>query len=153
MKPPLKQETRYCTAADGTSIAYATIGEGPPLVRAAHWMTHLEFDWNSPIWRHVLEDLAAGQQLIRYDERGNGLSDRDVAEMTFESWVLDLEAVVDAAGVKRFALLGISQGGAVAIEYSIRHPERVSHLILYGAYALGAYTRTPPRRTSSDAKP
>ena len=143
MKPPLKQETRYCTAAAGTSIAYATIGKGPPLVRAAHWMTHLEFDWNSPIYKHVLEDLAAGQQLIRYDERGNGLSDRDVAEMTFESWVLDLEAVVDAAGVERFGLLGISQGGAVAIEYSIRHPERVSHLILYGAYALGAYTRNP----------
>ncbi|KKK52877.1 hypothetical protein LCGC14_3100480, partial [marine sediment metagenome] len=120
---------------DGTRIAYATAGQGPPLVKAANWLNHLEFDWQSPIWGHLLRGLAEDRQLVRYDERGTGLSDHDVENMSFESWVADLGAVVDAAGLERFALLGISQGGPVAVAYAVQNPERVSHLILYGTYA------------------
>src|SRR4249919_78286 len=111
-------------------------------------MTHLEFDLESPIWRHLYRELAKGHTLIRYDARGNGLSDRTVDEISFDAFVSDLEAVVDAAGLTRFALLGISQGGAVSIAYAVRHPERVSHLILYGGYALGwnRRSRTPAQK-------
>ena len=133
----MKQEIRFCKTNDGVRIAYAACGEGPPIIKASNWLTHLEFEWDSPIWRHWIRELSAHHRLIRYDERGNGLSDWDVEDISFESWVRDLEAVVDAAGVERFALLGISRGGSVAIEYAVRHPERVSHLILYGAYAQG----------------
>jgi class 3 adenylate cyclase len=107
-------------------------------VKAANWLSHLEFDWQSPIWRHWVEGLARNHLLVRYDERGCGLSEWDVEDFSFEAWVRDLEAVVDAAGLERFPLLGISQGGPVAIAYTVRHPERVSHLILYGTFALGA---------------
>ena len=100
-------------------------------------MTHLEFDFESPIWRHLYRELSRDHTLIRYDARGNGLSDRDVENVTFETFVGDLETVVDAAGLDRFALLGISQGCAVSIAYAVRHPERVTHLILFGGYALG----------------
>ena len=140
----MEQEIHFSTAPDGVRIAYATVGEGPPLVKAANWLNHLEFDWRSPVWRHVLEELARDHLLVRYDERGNGLSDWAVEDLSFESFVLDLESVVDAVGLSRFALLGISQGGAVAIAYAVRHPERVSHLILYGAYALGWAKRGAP---------
>ncbi|HSJ63585.1 MAG TPA: alpha/beta fold hydrolase [Gemmatimonadaceae bacterium] len=132
-----QQEIRFCTSADGARIAFATVGEGPPLVKAANWLSHLEFDWNSPVWRHWLRELSRCNTLIRYDERGCGLSDRDVEDFTLDAWVRDLEAVVDALGLERFPLLGISQGGPIAIAYAIRHPERVSHLILYGSYARG----------------
>jgi class 3 adenylate cyclase/pimeloyl-ACP methyl ester carboxylesterase len=141
--PPLPSEQdeeqviRFCRSADGVQIAYSCIGSGPPLVKTGNWMTHLEKDLESPIWRHLYRDLAAKHTLIRYDARGNGLSDWDVDEISFEAFVRDLEAVVDAAGVERFALLGISQGCAVSIAYATRHPERVSHLVLYGGYALG----------------
>ncbi len=131
----MEQQIRFCTSADGTRIAYATAGQGLPLVKAANWLNHLEFDWQSPIWGHLLRGLAEDRQLVRYDERGTGLSDRDVENMSFESWVADLGAVVDAAGLDRFALLGISQGGPVAIAYAVQNPERVSQLILYGTYA------------------
>lgn len=133
----LAQEIRFCTAADGVRIAYATMGQGPPLVKAANWLNHLEFDLKSPVWRHWLAGLSATHRLVRYDERGCGLSDWDVPEFSLEHWVQDLEAVVEASGVHRFPLLGISQGGPVAITYATRHPERVSHLILYGIYARG----------------
>lgn len=133
----MEQEIRFCKTNDGVRIAYAACGEGPPLVKASNWLTHLEFEWDSPIWHHWIRELTAHHRLIRYDERGDGLSDWDVEDISFESWVRDLEAVVDAAGVERFCLLGISRGGPVAIEYAVRHPERVSHLILYGAYAQG----------------
>jgi pimeloyl-ACP methyl ester carboxylesterase len=113
------------------------IGQGPPLMKTGNWMTHLEFDLESPIWRHLYRELAKDHTLVRYDARGNGLSDRTVDEISFDAYVSDLEAVVDAAGMTRFALLGISQGCAVSIAYAVRHPERVSHLILYGGYALG----------------
>ena len=132
-----RQKIQFCTAKDGTRIAYATLGEGKPIVKAANWLSHLEHDWDSPIWSPLFRELAVHHQFVRYDERGNGLSDWDVADLSFESFVTDLETVVDASGTEKFALLGISQGAAVSIEYAIRHPERVSHLILFGGYAAG----------------
>jgi serine/threonine protein kinase/pimeloyl-ACP methyl ester carboxylesterase len=140
----MDQQIHFCTTEDGVRIAYATVGEGPPLVKAANWLSHLEFDWRSPVWRHLLAEFARDHTLIRYDERGNGLSDWNVADLSFEAWVKDLESVVEAAGVDRFPLLGISQGGAVAIAYAVRHPEKVSQLILYGAYARGWAAREQP---------
>ena len=139
----LNQEVHICTASDGVRIAYALAGQGPPLVKAANWLNHLEYDWQSPIWSHLLHEFAARHQLIRYDERGNGLSDWDVQDISFEAFVRDLESVVDAAKLERFALLGISQGCAVSIVYAIRHPERVSHLVLYGGFARGRTKRDP----------
>lgn len=134
-----RQEIRFCRAHDGVRIAYAKSGNlgAPPLVKPANWLTHLELDWNSPVWRHWLAEGGRNHALIRYDERGCGLSDHDAAEMSFESWIGDLEAVVDAEGLERFSLLGISQGCAVAIAYAVRHPERVEKLVLYGGYAVG----------------
>jgi pimeloyl-ACP methyl ester carboxylesterase len=132
-----EQEIHFCQTADGVQLAYARIGQGPPLVKTGHWMTHIEFDLESPIWRHLYRELSRDHSFIRYDARGNGLSDRDIPDLTFEKFVDDLEAVVDAAGVDRFDLLGISQGCAVSITYAVRHPERVSHLVLLGGYAVG----------------
>ncbi len=131
------QEIRFCTSSDGVSIAYATVGKGSQLVKAANWLNHLEYDWQSPVWRHVFTELSRDHQLVRYDERGNGLSDWEVDELSLDAFVRDLEAVVEAAEVERFALFGMSQGCAVSIAYAVRHPERVSQLILYGGYALG----------------
>ena len=142
-QPTLNQEVHFCTASDGVRIAYALAGQGPPLVKAANWLNHLEYDWQSPIWSHLLHEFAARHQLIRYDERGNGLSDWDVPDISFEAFIRDLESVVDAARLKRFALLGISQGCAVSIVYAIRHPERVTHLVLYGGFARGRTRRDP----------
>ena len=122
-------------------LAYASVGSGPPLVKAANWLSHIEFDWTSPIWRHWIERLSQGHTLLRYDTRGCGLSDRAPAEISLEAWVRDLEAVVDAANLERFPLLGISQGGAIAASYAVRHPERVSHLVLYGAFPRGRLNR------------
>jgi DNA-binding winged helix-turn-helix (wHTH) protein/pimeloyl-ACP methyl ester carboxylesterase len=132
-----RQEIRYCTTSDGIRLAYATTGSGPPLVKASNWLTHLDFEWESPIWRHWYSALSQHHRLVRYDERGNGMSQRDVTDVNFDTWVRDLETVVDAAGLDRFPLLGISRGGAIAIAYAVRHPERVSHLVLYGAFARG----------------
>jgi pimeloyl-ACP methyl ester carboxylesterase/tRNA A-37 threonylcarbamoyl transferase component Bud32 len=140
----MEQQIKFCTTDDGVRIAYATVGTGPPLVKAANWLSHLEYDWDSPIWRHLLAEAARDHTFIRYDERGNGLSDWNVANLSFEAFVEDLESVVEAAGVDRFPLLGISQGGAVAIAYAVRYPEKVSHLILYGAYARGWAKRASP---------
>lgn len=133
----MKQTIRFTRSADGVRLAYAESGSGPPLVKAANWLSHLEFDWQSPVWRHWFEFLSRHNRLIRYDARGCGLSDWEVADMSLAAQVADLEAVVDAARAERFALLGISQGGAIATEYTLRHPERVSHLVLYGAFAQG----------------
>jgi len=132
-----RQTVRFCETSDGVHIAYASVGQGPPLVKAPNWLTHLEYEWQNPVWRHWWEELARDYEVIRFDQRGSGLSDRDVSNFSFESWVTDLEAVVEAAGLDRFALLGISQGGAVAIEYAVRHPDKVTHLILCGAYTRG----------------
>ena len=135
------RQIKFCTSFDGVRIAYASAGAGPPIIKAAHWLTHLQFDWPSPVWRHWLTELSANRLLVRYDERGCGLSDRDVTDLSFESWVRDLEAVADATGLDRFALFGMSQGGAVAVAYAARHPDRVTHLVLCGAYARGRYLR------------
>jgi DNA-binding SARP family transcriptional activator/pimeloyl-ACP methyl ester carboxylesterase len=137
----LEQRIRFCRTSDGVTLAYATSGAGPPLVKVANWMTHVDYDWHSPVWRHWLLELSRRHELTRYDERGCGLSDRDVPDHSFEDWVSDLETVVDAAGLDRFQLLGISQGGAVAVAFAARHPERVSHLVIYGSYAQGRVTR------------
>jgi class 3 adenylate cyclase/pimeloyl-ACP methyl ester carboxylesterase len=142
----LPQEIKYCRAPDGVRLAYAIAGSGPPLVKTANWMNHLEYDWESPIWRHVCLGLAREHTLIRYDARGNGMSDWDVDELSLDAWVSDLETVVDAAGVERFPLLGISQGCAVSVAYAVRHPERVSHLVLYGGFALGGKKRAPAEK-------
>jgi pimeloyl-ACP methyl ester carboxylesterase len=139
--PGLEQEIRFCTARDGVRIAYAVVGRGPPLVKAANWLSHVEFDWDSPMWRHWWAGLARHHRLIRYDERGCGLSDWDAQDMSLDAWVGDLEAVVDAAALDRFALLGVSQGGAIAIAYAVRHPEKVTHLVLHGAYSRGRKLR------------
>jgi pimeloyl-ACP methyl ester carboxylesterase/DNA-binding CsgD family transcriptional regulator len=138
------QQIRFCTAADGVRLAYATVGKGPPLVRAAHWMTHLELDWESPVWRSWLTELARYNTLVRYDQRGCGLSDREVDEISFAAWLSDLETVVDAAGLARFALLGASQSASLAIAYAARHPHRVSHLVIYGGFARGRLKRGSP---------
>mgnify|MGYP001375402824 CR=1 FL=1 len=122
----MEQQLGFTAAPDGVSICYATVGEGPPLVKAHNWLSHLEYDWRSPVWRHWWEALAQNHRLVRFDQRGNGLSDWNVEDLSFDARVSDLETVVDALGLEQFALLGISQEGAAAADYSIRHPERVS---------------------------
>jgi pimeloyl-ACP methyl ester carboxylesterase len=141
---PSRQEIRFCVTNDNVRLAYATVGSGHPLVKVANCFNHLDFEWESPIWRHWVRELAQGHSILRYDGRGNGLSQWDVEDVSFESWVHDLEAVVDAAGLEKFALMGHSQGGAVAIAYAVRHPERVSHLILCGSYSRGTNYRDRP---------
>ncbi len=118
-------------------LAYATIGDGPALVKAANWLSHLDYDWGSPVWRHWWRELSQRFRFVRYDDRGCGLSDRVLEGYDLDTWVRDLETVVDAAGLERFALLGVSRGGPVAITYAARHPERVTHLVLYGTFLLG----------------
>ena len=146
-----EQEIRFCTASDGVGIAYTTVGEGPPMVKAANWLNHLEFDWQSPIWRHVFTELSRDHQLVRYDERGNGLSDWEVDDISFDAFLRDLETVVDAVGLERFSLLGISQGCPVCIAYAVRHPERVSRLVLYGGYAAGWAKRSQQDKERGNA--
>ena len=131
------QDIRFCASSDGVGIAYATVGRGPPLVKAANWLSHLEFDWESPVWRHWFSTLSRDRALLRYDQRGCGLSDRNAENLSFDAFIEDLAAVVDAAGLDRFPLLGISQGGSIAIAYAVRYPQRVTHLVLYGAYTMG----------------
>jgi class 3 adenylate cyclase/pimeloyl-ACP methyl ester carboxylesterase len=132
-----QQEIHFCKSNDDVQLAYSKTGRGRPLVKTGNWMTHLEFDLESPIWRHLYSELSRDHTLIRYDARGMGLSDRDVPDVSFDRFVDDLETVVDAAGIDRFALLGVSQGCAVSIGYAVRHPHRVSHLVLFGGYAVG----------------
>jgi pimeloyl-ACP methyl ester carboxylesterase/DNA-binding CsgD family transcriptional regulator len=133
----MRTHARFCKSGDGVRLAYAVTGDGPPLVRAPHWFTHLEHDWTNPAMRPWVEDFSRGYRLVRFDQRGTGLSDREVPEISFEAHVRDLESVVDSAGLERFALLGLSQGAAFAIAYAARHPERVSHLVLYGGFVRG----------------
>lgn len=145
--PRAFQHVRFCRSFDGTRIAYAGTGEGVPVVKAPHWLTHLEHEWNSPVWKPWIDAFSAQCRFVRMDQRGSGLSDRDVQDISLEAWVRDLECVVDALELERFALFGHSQGSAIALEYAKRHPARVSHLILLGAYARGWNKRgLPPRR-------
>lgn len=138
----LKQQIRMCTAHDGVRLAYSCIGNGPPLVKVGNWLTHLEFDLKSPVWGYLIEALAQDHQLWRYDQRGTGLSDWNVGRFSFEDQVADLERVVDAAGLRRVPLLCISQGAPVGITFAVRHPDRVSHLVLHGGYVRGRHKRS-----------
>src|SRR4029453_10333193 len=138
--PP--QEVRHCTASDGTRLAFSVTGDGPPLVKTANWLNHIEHDWDSPLWRHWIEEFTRGRSLVRYDERGNGLSDWDTPELSFEAFVDDLESVVDCLGLENFDLLAISQGAAVAVAYAVRHPERVRRLLICNGYAAGWMVRS-----------
>jgi class 3 adenylate cyclase/pimeloyl-ACP methyl ester carboxylesterase len=130
----MEQQIRFCTTPDGVRIAYATVGDGNPLVAVSAFFGHLEFEWNDPDTRAFWEALAAGRLLVRYDKRGTGLSDWNAKDFSIEARVRDLESVIDAVGVGRFDLLGISEGGATSMIYAARHPDRVNRLILYGAY-------------------
>ena len=139
--PAPRQKISFCRTHDGINIAWSISGSGYPLIKAANWMSHLEYDYDSPIWRHWWTGLSRRYELIRYDERGCGLSDWDVPDFSFQAWLDDFDAVVEATGKERFALLGISQGASVAIDYAVRHPERVSHLVLYGGFVQGRFRR------------
>jgi pimeloyl-ACP methyl ester carboxylesterase/DNA-binding CsgD family transcriptional regulator len=152
----MKQRIQFCTSRDGVRIAFATAGRGPPLVRVNNWFTHLDFDWGSSLWRHWFEAFTDGRTLIRYDPRGSGLSDRDASDFSLDAWVADLEAVVDAAGLRRFPLMGLCQGGLIAIAYAVRHPDRVSRLVLYCSYPHGAFVEgvdeTPRKQAQTFAQ-
>jgi len=137
------QRIRYVRTDDGIQLAWAEAGTGPVLVKAANWLTHLTYDWDSPVWRHWIRFFAGNFRFIRYDERGCGMTDWQVGDLSFERWVADLETVVAQAEARRFVLLGISQGAATCVAYAAKHPERVSHLVLYGGYVRGAAVRTP----------
>jgi len=137
----IEQRVYFTKSFDGTRIAFAIAGNGPPFVKEPTFMSHLEYDWESPIWRHWLEEFTRDHTLIRYDKRGTGLSDWNVADLSFEAWVHDLEAVVNAIGLRQFPLFANSQGGTVAVAYAVRHPEQVSRLLLFGAYARGWLNR------------
>ena len=148
---PRGQKVRFCKSKDATRIAYATTGAGPPLVRAGHWLTHLEHDWHSPVWRPFLDELGRSFAVTRYDQRGNGLSDWSVDDFSLEHFTDDLEAVVDAAGLDDFVLYGTSQGAPIAIAYAVRHPHRVSRLVLHGGYCLGRLLRDTAEREQGEA--
>jgi pimeloyl-ACP methyl ester carboxylesterase/DNA-binding CsgD family transcriptional regulator len=140
----MSPEIRFATSRDGTRLAWAQHGEGPPLVRAGTWMTHLEYDQESPVWRHWVSELGSRFTFIRYDDRGCGLSDRDVERLNLDAWVEDLEAVIDASGFHRVGLFGMSQGAAIAVAYTARNSARVTHLVCLGGYALGSALRERP---------
>ncbi|HSN84115.1 MAG TPA: alpha/beta fold hydrolase [Polyangiales bacterium] len=142
-----RQKIHFCQTSDGVKLAWAELGEGPPLVKAGNWCSHLELDRESLVWRHIMASLSTGRRLIRYDARGNGLSDHDVEEVSFERWVSDLGTVVEAARLERFALIGISQGAAVAAAYAARFPERVSALVLVCGLVRGWRLKGLPRVT------
>jgi pimeloyl-ACP methyl ester carboxylesterase len=144
---PNVQRTQFCTATDGTRLAYARLGDGPPLVKVANWLSHLELDRTSPVWRHWLTALSRTHCLIRYDARGNGLSEWHPPTIGMADFISDLGAVFDAAGVERAPVLGLSQGAAVAVAYAARHPDRVSALILIGGCARGWRVKNHPRLT------
>ena len=145
----MNQQIRFCRSFDGTRLAYSLTGEGPPIVRSPHWLTHLEYEWESPLWRPWIDEMSRSYTYLCMDERACGLSDWDVKDLSFETWVRDFEAVIDAAGMERFALFGASQGSSIAVEYAARHPERVTHLVLLGSYARGWLRRgLPPERVA-----
>ena len=138
-----EQRISFCRAPDNVRLAYATVGSGPPIVKTANWLNHLEYDWESPVYRGLFRGLADGHTLVRYDARGNGLSDWEVARIDLESFVSDLETVMNAAGIDRAPLFCMSQGCAAGIAFAVRHPERVTHLVLHGGFAVGPLKRAP----------
>jgi len=144
-----QQQIRFCTSEDGVRIAWATSGEGPALVKTANWLNHVELDWDGPMWRPWLAELSHRRRLVRYDARGNGLSDWNVPELSLDAFERDLEAVVLAAGLERYVLVGMSQGCAVAVAHAVRHPEQVSRLVLYGGFARGWRVRGKPREVQT----
>jgi pimeloyl-ACP methyl ester carboxylesterase/DNA-binding CsgD family transcriptional regulator len=145
MESKTRQRIRYLHTADGVRLAWAEAGDGPLLVKASNWLTHLEYDWESPVWRHWIRFFADHFRVVRFDERGCGMTDWNVGDLSYDRWVEDLEAVARTAqGAEPMILLGISQGAAVCIDYAVRHPERVSHLLLYGGYARGVARRDDP---------
>ena len=145
------QKVRFCKSSDGTLLAYSVSGSGPPLMRVGHWMTHLEHDWRSPIWRPILTRLGRSFTLTRYDQRGNGLSERKVDDLSLDAFVLDFLAVADAAGLERFPVFASSQGVPVAIDFAARFPERVSAMVLMGGFAQGRLRRSPQERAGAQA--
>ena len=147
-----QQQIRFCTSADGTRLAVATMGNGPPLVKSATWLTHVEKEPYNLFTRHWVSELSRDNTLIRYDSRGCGLSDREVERISMEAWIEDLEAVVSTLNLDRFPLFGMSQGAAIAVNYAVRHPDRVSHLVLYGACARGLLKRDPPPKAVEAAQ-
>ena len=148
----LKQTVRFCTSSDDVRIAYAMMGRGRPLVRTAHFLTHVELDVASPVWMPWLSELSRDRLLVRYDGRNCGLSDRTTTPLGLDAWLADLEAAIDAAKLDRFSLFGCSQGGAISVAYAARHPERVSSLVLLGAYARGPMKRNPTPAQVSEAR-
>lgn len=141
----IRQHVRYATATDGTRLAWAESGAGPVIVKAANWLTHLEYEWESPVWKHWIQFFSSQGRFVRYDERGCGMSDWRDDGLSLDQWAADLDTIVDAAGsTEPVTLLGISQGAATCIRYALRHPERVAGLILYGGYARGALRRDSP---------
>jgi Lysophospholipase len=136
------QRIRYVSTRDAVQLAWAEAGKGAVLIKAANWLSHLEYEWESPVWRHWIRFFSDHFRFVRYDERGCGMTDWNVGDLSFERWVEDLEAVIEVADPREpFALLGISQGAAACLAYAVRHPERVSKLLLYGAYARGTFRR------------
>lgn len=148
----MNQEIRFCTTPDDIRLAYARIGQGPPLVKVANWLSHLEYDLDSPVWRPWLENWSRYHTYYRYDPRGCGLSDRNVTDFSFERFVGDLESMVDTAGLDQFDLFSMSQGGSVALAYTVKHPERVRSLILYGGYLLGRLSGNRSREELESAE-
>ena len=146
-----RQEISFVTSKDGTRIARACMGGGPAIVRAAHWLTHISRDLESPVWRHWLEELSSRGQLVRYDLRGCGLSSKDISDISFEAWLDDLEAVTDDLE-EPFTLLGMSQGTALSVAYAAKHPERVKQLVLVGGYARGLLSRDQSDRAQIEAE-
>ncbi len=148
----MEQDIRFCSAPDGVKLAYATSGSGPPLVRVANWLTHLDLDWKGPVWSHWFREFSKNSTLIRFDLRGSGLSDRSVNEQSLEVWVRDLETIVADLDIDKFPLIGFCQGGAIALAYAVCHPERVSHLILYDSYSKGNLVDGTPLRKKLETK-
>lgn len=142
-----RQTIQFTKTSDNVKLAYGISGSGPMLVKCANWLNHLEYDWESPVWKHWFEFLSDNFTLLRYDERGCGMSDWEFEKTGFDQWVEDLEVVVEANELEKFPLLGVSRGASVAVEYALRHPEKVSHLILYGGFLSGR-----AKRESQDAK-
>jgi pimeloyl-ACP methyl ester carboxylesterase/DNA-binding CsgD family transcriptional regulator len=146
----LRQHVHYVKGSDGTRLAWATSGAGPPLVKAANWLTHLEYEWESPVWRHWIQFFSERFRFIRYDERGCGMSDWHAGSLSLAQWTADLEAVIDAAHPEYpLTLLGISQGAAACIQYAVLHPQRIARMILYGGYAHGAFKRGIPNAATT----